>query len=291
MSCYHPLDPSKFRIHKLTKPGMLVPCGQCLGCRLERSRQWAVRCMHEASLYERNCFVTLTYNQDHLPLSGSLDLSHFQLFMKRLRKKFGAGIRFYHCGEYGENLGRPHYHALLFNHDFEDKKYFSERNGHKVYTSGLLSDLWNMGHSVIGDVTFDSAAYVARYCMKKVTGEKKEVWYGPLKPEYTTMSRRPGIGTGWYRKFRSDVYPHDRIFVNGGETRPPRFYDGLLEKEDPTLLSMIKSERSKNEKFVVIDNHGLLVSDSSERRLLVKEKVKRAEISGLVRPLEAGNDY
>ena len=94
-----------------------VPCGQCIGCRLERSRQWAVRCMHEASLYENNCFITLTYNEDHIPSDGSLKKDHFQKFMKRLRKKFGAGIRFFHCGEYGAELSRPHYHAILFNFD------------------------------------------------------------------------------------------------------------------------------------------------------------------------------
>lgn len=291
MSCYHPLDPSKFRIHKLTKPGMLVPCGQCLGCRLERSRQWAVRCMHEASLYERNCFLTLTYDKVHLPSDRSLHLEHFQNFMKRLRKSVAPEkIRFYHCGEYGENLGRPHYHALLFNHDFEDKKYFSERSGNKIFTSDKLSGLWNMGHAVIGNVTFDSAAYVARYVMKKVTGEKKESWYGPLKPEYTTMSRRPGIGKGWFDKFSSDVYPYDRVVVRGVNTRPPRFYDNLLGSRDPGQLAVLKVHRQKNEKFVVVDNHGLLVSDGSERRLLIKEKVKRAEIDGLKRPLEDSND-
>lgn len=303
MSCYSPLtafkakskDPQKmlltFRRSESWKGEAInLPCGQCVGCRLEKSRQWAVRCTHEASLHERNCFLTLTYDEQNLPKDGSLHLEHFQLFMKKLRKKFGAGIRFFHCGEYGGQFGRPHYHSLLFNHDFDDKKFFSERNGNKVYTSSTLRELWSQGHSVIGEVTFQSAAYVARYVMKKVTGENAELHYLGRKPEYVTMSRRPGIGKGWYDRFKSDVYPLDRVVVRGHDTRPPRFYDKKFEKEDPSTYALIKIEREKNEKFVTdVDSNGkiLVVSDSSLSRLAVKEVVKKAEISTLVRPLEA----
>lgn len=305
MPCYFPLtaykakskDPQKTAItfHRSESwrgIELKLPCGQCIGCRLERSRQWAVRCLHEASLYERNCFLTLTYNQDHLPLSGSLNLSHFQLFMKRLRKKYGAGIRFFHCGEYGENLGRPHYHALLFNHDFPDKLFFSERNGNRVYTSKALSSLWTAGFSVIGEVTFESAAYVARYVMKKVTGEKASLHYKGLKPEYITMSRRPGIGRGWFEKYSSDVYPHDRVVIRGNNTRPPRFYDALLGSKDPSLLALLKINREKNERFVTDVYNGRVISesDSSDRRLAVKNEVKLAQIKNLKRPLEDLND-
>ena len=105
-----------------------VPCGQCIGCRLERSRQWAVRCVHEASLYKNNCFVTLTYSDDKLPSDGSLHFDHFQKFMKRLRRFYDdSRIRFFHCGEYGEQYSRPHYHCCLFNFDFVDKKFWKKR--------------------------------------------------------------------------------------------------------------------------------------------------------------------
>ena len=157
---------------------MSVPCGRCIGCRLEHSRQWAVRCMHEASLYEDNCFITLTYANEYLPPGGSLRKRDFQLFMKRLRKRFSDGvIRFYHCGEYGENTFRPHYHALLFNFDFVDKTLWSLRGEHKVYRSAVLEDLWPSGQSEIGSVSFESAAYVARYITKKVTGARAEGHY------------------------------------------------------------------------------------------------------------------
>ena len=150
--------------------------------------------MHEASLHDENSFLTLTYSDENLPPGGSLHLPDFQNFMKRLRKSIAPKrVRFYHCGEYGDILSRPHYHALLFGYDFDDRKFFAKRNENSVYTSTELSSLWPHGFSVVGSVTFESAAYVARYVMKKVTGERSLDHYGGLKPEYTTMSRRPEL--------------------------------------------------------------------------------------------------
>lgn len=155
-----------------------LPCGQCVGCRLERSRQWALRCMHESKLHDRNCFITLTYDEAHLPPDRGLHYRDFQLFMKRLRKRFGDNIRFYMCGEYGEKVGRPHFHACLFGHDFDDKKLWSTTPAKsKLYRSESLEELWPNGFSSVGDVTFESAAYVARYITKKITGEAAESHY------------------------------------------------------------------------------------------------------------------
>lgn len=303
MSCYSPLhaykgksnDPQKTKIvfrraDSFKGEKLDLPCGQCVGCRLERSRQWAVRCMHEASLYSDNSFLTLTYSDQYLPPNNSLVKSDFQYFMKRLRKSLAPKtVRYYHCGEYGEK-GRPHYHALLFNHDFKDKKIFSTRGGNSVYTSAHLSSLWPQGFSVIGEVTFESAAYVARYVMKKVTGKKAESHYAGRVPEYTTMSRRPGIGKNWYEKYKSDVYPHDRVIVRGNPTRPPRYYDTQLQLEDPSTLALIKLNREKNNEHYVTDRLSdgrvVRVSDSSGPRLRVKEICKIASIQNLKRPLE-----
>lgn len=316
MPCYSPLhgfkgksdDPQKINLVFKRKQSwrgerLDLPCGQCVGCRLERSRQWAVRCMHEASLYDENSFVTLTYSPEKLPvspgycircekthvISGSLCVSVFQDFMKRLRKRYGQGIRFYHCGEYGEKFGRPHYHALLFNHGFADKQVISERGGNRIFFSQALSDLWPFGYSSIGDVTFQSAAYVARYVMKKVTGEPAEDHYKGKLPEYTTMSRRPGIGQAWFNKFKSDVYPLDRVIVRGVSTRPPRFYDNLLGREDPALLAKLKIDREKASRIFVddyVDGRKIKVSDQDCRRLRVKEEVKLAQLKNLKRSLE-----
>jgi len=236
LTCYHPLDcvgvvsgrTGRLAI-RFSGPGepMQVPCGQCIGCRLDRSVQWAARCMHEAQLHDENCFITLTYDDDHIPKDRSLCVKHFQDFMKRLRKRVGK-VRFFHCGEYGDIDFRPHYHACLFGFQFTDLESVSTRDGSKKF-SPLLMDLWPYGFNVVGDVTFESAAYVARYCMKKVTGSMAKDHYGEKKPEYVTMSRRPGIGSEWIKKFKSETYRDDTIIVRGVPTKPPRFYDEYLD--------------------------------------------------------------
>lgn len=222
-----------------------VPCGQCMGCRLEYSRRWAMRCMHEAQLYEDNCFVTLTYSDDKLPVDGSLSKSDFVGFHKRLRDRVGYGrFRFFACGEYGDRTNRPHYHALLFNYDFADKEFFNfTRDGHRLYTSSLLDDVWGFGHCQIGSVSFDSAAYVARYVTKKITGDMADDHYQGRQPEFCDMSRRPGIGRGWLEKFTSDVYPRDHVVVNGVKCKPPRYYDGVFEIMDPKVFNRIRGSR------------------------------------------------
>lgn len=256
-----------------------LPCGQCVGCRLERSRQWAVRCMDEASLYEENCFVTLTYSPEKLPKDGGLHKDEFQKFMKRLRKsESGKVIRYYHCGEYGEKLGRPHYHSILFNHDFDDKKVHSERNGFTTFTSEKLDKLWGNGFCLIGSVTFESAAYVARYIMKKINGEPAQAHYQGKQPEYTTMSRRPGIGAGWFSKYVADIFPDDEKIVNGVSTRVPRYYDNLMEKSDSGLFKKIKSRRKIK---------GLtFFSDNDMYRQKAKEICTLDKLKALTRPME-----
>lgn len=264
-----------------------LPCGRCIGCRLEKSRQWAIRCVHEASLYDRNCFITLTFNPANLPKSGSLDKRDFQLFMKRLRKRFGAGVRYFHCGEYGEKNGRPHYHACLFNFDFPDKELWSVRGETKLYISKVLSELWPFGFSTVGDVTFESAAYVARYVTKKITGPKAANHYErvddkgevfSLLPEYCTMSRRPGIGRAWIEKFMSDVYPHDRVVLRGKEISPPKFYDSIFELDFPEEFEDIKFHRNRDMKAQA--KHG------EYDRLRVRERLQVINMDKLKRGYE-----
>lgn len=264
MTCYHPLiayDISRGKSDKKViafigsaeehpdlyikaqsdEHAFVIPCGQCIGCRLERSRQWAIRISHEASLYDHNCFITLTYMDKYCPLS--LDVRHFQLFMKRLRKKFGNGIRFFHCGEYGDLNQRPHYHACLLNFDFPDKKLYYVNNGYNYYLSESLSDLWPYGIHLISDLTFDSAGYVARYVLKKLTGDAA-VAYGDRKPPYVTMSRRPGIGRAWIDKYLEQTYNHDFIVINGHKCLPPKFYDRVLQDSHADWYDYIKEQRS-----------------------------------------------
>lgn len=308
MPCYSPLQAWRgpvspesgkrsvvFRLPRGDAESLNLPCGQCFGCRLERSRQWAMRCLHESSLYDRNCFITLTYSPDKLPVDKSVDVREFQLFMKRLRKRFsGERIRFFHCGEYGEKLGRPHYHACLFGFDFADKVLWSVRNGNKLYVSETLNEIWGLGHCVIGEVTFESAAYVARYIMKKVTGDPAVEHYDGRRCEYTTMSRRPGIGRGWYDKFRGDVFPHDFVVLRGMKVRPPKFYDGLYDVDNHVGMDIVKSDRiirSMDKHVVKFDSKGRCVSENESGRLRVKEVCKKAKIKSLIRPMEGSNDY
>lgn len=251
--------------------------------------------MHEASLHEDNCFVTLTYDAEHLPADMSLDVRHWQLFAKRLRKRVGP-FRFFHCGEYGENFARPHYHAIIFGYDFPDKVYFKGDGETKVYTSDLLDSLWQLGHSLIGAVTFESAAYVARYVTKKVTGEAAHDHYFrvsdvdgslvPVSPEYSTMSRRPGIAADWFRKFGNEVYPSDEIISRGFSSRPPRYYDNLLEVTDSTVFDMVKRKRivRARELLSVHDRDGVALN-AGTARLKARERVARAKLSLSKRPI------
>jgi len=267
---------------------LTIPCGQCVGCRLERSRQWAVRCVHEASLHEDNCFITLTYNNESLPEDGSLNKKHFQDFMKRLRKKYkNKKIRYYHCGEYGDKNFRPHYHAIIFGLEFDDQKLFTVNNGEKLYTSEKLEKLWPFGFSTIGTVTFESAAYVARYVMKKVNGKNAKNHYErvdsntgeiySLVPEYNTMSRRPGIAAGWFDKYKDDVYPSDNIHLREKTFRPPKFYDKMYEHLMPNEMEKIKKQRMIN-----MQKHA---TDNTSERLEVKEQVKNAQLNKLIRSI------
>lgn len=269
-----------------------LPCGQCIGCRLERSRQWAIRCVHEAQMHERNCFITLTFSDEELSKRSfpeSLDVRDFQLFMKRLRKRFGNGIRFFHCGEYGSLRKRPHYHACIFGFDFPDRELWKRTNDVPLYRSAILEELWPYGHSSVGDVTFESAAYVARYICEKINGEAAKEHYLHIdldtgecfdrKPEYTTMSRRPGIGGAWFRNFYTDVFPSDECVIRGGiVTNPPKFYGYLYEQDNPEDFARIKALR--------LEQAVRFLDDNSSERLFVKEKVHRSKVRSLVRDLE-----
>lgn len=265
---------------------MTVPCGQCIGCRLERSRQWAVRMMHEASMHRDNCFITLTYSDENLPAYGSLVKSDFQKFMKRLRKEIAPEtVRFFHAGEYGERLGRPHYHACLFGYAFPDKVEFTRRGEFPVYRSALLERLWPFGLSEVGSLTFESAAYVARYVTKKITGKAAEDHYAiadadtgevvMLQPEYATMSRRPGIGARWLEAYSDEVYPADEVIMRGRSMKPPRAYDVRFKEVSPELFARVRRKRSDAK----LEPGKRFFWNNTERRLLVREEVTASRTS------------
>lgn len=301
MPCYSPLNAFRTRDAETHKYGITfksdcpdivyevkLPCGRCIGCRLEYARQWAVRCVHEASLHENNCFLTLTFDDNHLPKNGSLDKSVFQKFMKRLRKKYPKNvyghIGYYMCGEYGEDFGRPHYHACLFNFDFPDKKLWKTTdNGDRLYTSEILNSLWqNQGYCLIGDVTFESASYVARYIMKKIKGSAALDYYQGLQPEYTTCSKKPAIGLEWIKKYYLDVYDGcDEVITRGKKSRPSRYYDKYYETHFPDNYDSIKIKREENLTKMILS------SESTLDRVNVKHEIQLLKQTSITRPIEA----
>lgn len=236
-----------------------LPCGQCAECRLKRSREWAVRCVHEASLHRDNCFLTLTYRDDDKAVS--LNYADFQGFMKRLRARFPRDrIGFFACGEYGETNPatgckdggryRAHFHAILFNFNFPDRVPVRMLGRSDLERSDLLEELWRHGHCKIGAVSFESAAYVARYAMKKINGQTAKSVYTVItedgemierRPELLVMSKRPGIGKRWFEKFGKGVYASDSVVCRGVEMQPPRYYDKLLPE---VVLGMVQRERA-----------------------------------------------
>ena len=259
MACFHPITawqlPRGCIIPVATKQGSLVnrsivfdkrfssiegveeiklPCGRCVGCRLERSKQWAVRICHEKQLHDSCCFITLTYDDKHLPKGNTLKQEDMTLFIKRLRKALDHPIRYFYCGEYGSRTQRPHYHMCLFGENFIDSRKFYTSNfrGDVLYTSPFLEKIWQKGWCPFGDLTFDSAAYTARYILKKVNGPIAEEHYKGRSPEFICMSRRPGIGADWFKKFETDVTTTDSVRLSRYNIRcqPPRYYDKLFKE-------------------------------------------------------------
>lgn len=230
-----------------------LPCGSCIGCRLKYSYNWAVRCLHESAMHERSIFLTLTYAPEHVPSNHSLDKEAVPRFIAELRRELGtSSIKYFHCGEYGTKLSRPHYHVLIFGFRPDDSKLW-KRGTFPLYTSPMLERLWPYGFCPFGDLSFESAAYTARYATKKITGKKGKAHYERvdpstgevfnLQPEYATMSNRGGIGRSWLLKYIDEVYPSDTVLVRGRLVQPPRFYDRVLEQVNPDLFKLVKENR------------------------------------------------
>lgn len=262
-----------------------------MGCKLERSRQWSIRMMHEARYHAANSFLTLTYSDEAVPQNFGLDLRHIQLFIKRLRRHveyhFDSKIRFYACGEYGDLNGRPHYHAIIFGYDPPDKLLHSRsESGEAIYSSATLHGLW--GHGIVSsqDVTHKAAAYVARYVTKKIKsgddfGASRYCRLSPIdgafhqvRPEFSVMSRRPGLGYEFATEFKSDYYPSGFLVVDGVRQAPPLFYvSKLSEKEQQRLKRQARRLGLKNK-----------LHNTTERRM-ARAAVRDARITKLQRKL------
>lgn len=308
MGCFHPIKARRDKGGSVTILGplhysnspfdgarygyevLILPCGKCDYCLMERSRQWAVRCINEAQMHKDNCFITLTYDEEYLPYDFSLDYSHFQKFMKRLRRYFKVPVRFYMAGEYGSKNHRPHYHACLFGINFPDRLLWKTTDaGYQIYRSATLERLWPFGFASVGEMNFQTAAYTARYLLKKAfKGDKDydriyevtEVSSGEIHqrvPEFTRMSLKPGIGAAWFDLYNCDVYPHDCMVVRGAKCRPPRYYDKLLDRVDPDLFAELRESRK--------DAAIAVSADNTPERLKDKEICFKARTASLKRGL------
>lgn len=206
-----------------------IPCGRCIGCKLDRSLMWAVRITNELSLHEKACFLTLTYKD--LPKNGSLVKQDLQDFFKRLRFRLEPQkIRYYACGEYGTETKRPHYHVCLFGWFPEDAKaYKTTPDGHPLWTSQLLEEIWGHGFAVIGQLTFETAAYTARYVTKKINNG--DFFHYLVEPEFALSSRRPGIGADWVRKYAAEIKAHASIYARGQTFPVPAYYKKILDEK------------------------------------------------------------
>ena len=265
-----------YKPEKIEVPGCHSELGEmCVGCQETYSRAWAIRCWHESLLHDDNCFITLTYDQDHCP--DQLVHKDFQDFMKRFRHLSATPIQYYMCGEYGEKNFRPHFHALIFGYQFLDKRFFKEQNGNKQYVSESLEKLWDKGFSAIGELTFASAAYVARYVQKKKYGQKCDKHYDGKKKEYVTMSLKRPIGKEFYKKFKNTMYIDDHVTVPGGyKFAIPKYYDRVFKEENPDEMEVIKKQRIELAKQD---------PDNKPDRLKVRETVKKAQFKQLKRSL------
>lgn len=265
-----------------------IPCGACLGCRMDRSREWAIRCYHESQMHSANSFITLTYDDEHLPPDFGVHKRVWQLFMKKLRKQVGVKIRFFACGEYTEPPEwRPHYHALLFGYQFPDLVRWTQRNGKIFYRSKSLEQLWPNGFSLVSDVNLQSAGYVARYIMKKVSGDDQYSvdHYTRVHPvtnqlhqvdkEFCLMSRKPGLGQTWFEKYKGDAFPSDFVIVDGRKMPVPKFYNKKLIEEE-----LERYKRARKQKML---KHK---ADNTPERLKVREEIMASRVTQLKRDLK-----
>lgn len=281
---------------------------------MDYSRQWATRIWCEQQLWPENYFVTLTYNPESLPQTykaivdkstgelienNSLVPTHLTKFMKDLREYFRSrydhvGIRFYGVGEYGDQNGRPHYHICLFNLPLPPdalEPWYQNELHQMIYKCPLLDKIWSRGFTAVGELTWNSAAYVARYMLKKQKGENAAEYYAgkALVPEFSRMSRDPGIGRQYYEMHKESMYRNDELYVPQLQTvaklKPPRYFDRLYDLDSPEALQAVKDRRRE----ASVRSQALMLKKSTYKPSEVYANRERSVVDrakGLFRALE-----
>lgn len=245
-----------------------IPCGKCLACKLDKSREWANRCMLEMQNHDESYFITLTYDDEHLPMNPGIDkdtgeiqddiwnstlvLEDYQKFIKRLRKNTGQNLRFYGCGEYGTSIDgthRPHYHLIIFGLHLDDLELLGNSNlGHQRYTSETIGKCWKFGHHLVMEATWETCAYTARYVTKKAFVDFDDIYKeNNVLPEFSTMSRKPGIGKNYYENHKN-LFDFENIVVGNKfgskKFKPPRYFEKLFEVDNPNEYEILKAKRN-----------------------------------------------
>ncbi len=239
-----------------------VPCGKCIECAQDYTREWTFRILDEMSKYDKSCFLTLTYDSEHLPSDGSLVKRDYQLFLKRFRKNVCA-VRYFGCGEYGGLKLRPHFHIILFGY-YPDDAYFwcKSKSGEALFRSPTIEKLWPFGFSYVGAVSFSSAKYCAKY-LQKYLFENDVRLKGKQRP-FTFMSTHPGIGGDYTRCLSTD-----KLYEAGKWVKTPRYYLKKAEADGVDLTALKANRRSKS---VFFDR---TVEDLERRRKNSKNFLKK----------------
>lgn len=325
MACYHPIvmydntryseNPDKLNVsfhaeyadpYIMERQGrrLLLPCRHCVGCRLDKSREWANRIVMEQQYHEESWFLTLTYDDEHLPPAFPVDSAtgeilsvhatlvkqDFQNFMKRLRFNSKQKLRYFSAGEYGSKSYRPHYHVLIFGLHLNDLKPIKKSVlGNQYYTSDFISKCWPYGIHILGQVTWQSAAYVARYTMKKATHGYTKDYYvkAGIEPEYQTMSNKPGIARQFYDE-HPDLFKYESFSVStpqgGIKVYPPQYFMKLFKESNPREYVKRASKSFVNQH--VKEHLKMLLTDLDYSDILkVEEEKALSRLSGQIRDL------
>lgn len=215
-------------------PDYYTRCYTCSGCQADRKAAWGLRMSHEASMHDRNSFLTLTYDQDHYPENGLLEKEVLINFFRRLRDRYQKPIRYFACGEYGPATHRAHYHAIIFGEDFLDGA--SHPNNRGLRTNPILDDIWKRGMVQAGSVTYNSCNYVAGYVQKKAAD----------KDTFNIMSKQPPIGYTWVQKYKDTLRRLGHCTAPDGTEKPiPPTYIKWLQNEGEAYVKMIEDRKEK----------------------------------------------
>lgn len=284
----------------------VIPCKKCIGCRLDYSREWANRGFLESQNWEQNYFVTLTYDEKHLPKNKSLEPKEFSNFIKRLRRYMEynniqkEGIRFMGCGEYGEQRERPHYHIIFFNLNLPVESFYNARiiNKNTYWQNKIIEKCWDKGISNVSSVTWNNIAYTARYITKKINGSMAHEEYEVDKEtgeaidrekEFFRASRNPGIGAYYFEDNVEKIYNNDEIIIKNRagtvSSKPPKYFDRLLEKDNPEQLKAIKKERRKRQRDNIKAKQET-TSNTQLEQLAIEERTLTDKTLKLIRELE-----